>query len=217
MWVTVQVEDAAALCKGWQNCQAHKLKRYLEMDRNSNFKELSRNDKKQNPDRNDQCHFHATTETCKHAFGLWLSCINCNMQIVHLVFNHHVTITALCKVSTIQLSCINHYRLRAYNVNSCTNNNDNYMPWPSNMWRVSYVIPCTNNNDIYRPKPNKMWRVSGVFHTLRELPALIFRNWVHFKQIYAYMSYIIYVKYNYYTYILLKMQQTLSYLRLKWW
>ena len=53
----------------------------------------------------------------------------CNMQIVHLayhhnvltvtfksshlVFNPNVTIPALCKVSTIQLSCINHYSLRA--------------------------------------------------------------------------------------------------------
>ena len=58
----------------------------------------------------------------------------------------------------------------------------------------------------------------GLIHSLRELPALIFRNWVHFKQIYVYVLYIIYViyvKYNYYTYILLKMQQTLSYLRLK--
>ena len=44
----------------------------------------------------------------------------------------------------------------------------------------------------------------------------IFRNYVHFKQIYIYMLcliYVIYVKYNYYTSILLKMQQTLSYLR----
>ena len=55
------------------------------------------------------------THTCnmKFTFGLWSSCINCNMLIVHLVFNHHVTIPASCKVSTIQLSCINHYRLRA--------------------------------------------------------------------------------------------------------
>ena len=59
-----------------------------------------------------------------------------NMQIVHLAydddvltvtFNHHVTIPASCKVSTIRLSCINHYGLRAYSVNSCTNNNDIYM------------------------------------------------------------------------------------------
>ena len=53
----------------------------------------------------------------------------------------------------------------------------------------------------------------NVHSSLRELPALIFRNWVNFKQIYVlmlYIIYVIYVKYNYYTYILLKMQQTLS-------
>ena len=61
------------------------------------------------------------------AFGLWSSCTDCNKQIAHLVFNHHVTIPASCKVSTIQLSCINHYKLRAYSVNSCANNNDIYM------------------------------------------------------------------------------------------
>ena len=70
MWVTVQDEDAAAICNGWQNCQAHKLKRYVDTDRNSNCKEHSRNEKKRNPNRTDQCHFRATTVTCKHAFGL---------------------------------------------------------------------------------------------------------------------------------------------------
>ena len=105
MQFTVQDEDTAAICKGRQNCQAHKLKRYVNTDRNSNCKELSRNDKKRNRRWNEQCHFHATTVTCKHAFGLWPSCINSNTQIVHLVFNHHVTIPASCKVSMIQLSC----------------------------------------------------------------------------------------------------------------
>ena len=149
MQFTVQDEDTATICKGRQNCLAHKLKRYVDMDRNVNWKELSRNEKKRNPNRNDQCHFHATTVTCKHAFGLWSSWINCNMQIIHLVFNHHVTIPASWKVSMIQLSCINHYRLRAYSGNSCTNNNNNYMHYLSNTWRVSGVFPCTNNNDIY--------------------------------------------------------------------
>ena len=37
------------------------------------------------------------------------------------------------------------------------------------------------------------WHIT--YQTLRELPALIFRNWVHFKQIYIYMLYIIYVIY----------------------
>ena len=67
--------------------------------------------------------------SCTHA---------CNMQIVHLaydhhvltvtckssiwVFNHHVTIPASCEVSTIQLSCINSYVLQAYGVIPFINN-----------------------------------------------------------------------------------------------
>ena len=127
MQFTDQDEDAAAICKGLQNCQAYKLKRYVDTGRNSNCKELSRNENKRNLNPNDQHHFHATTVTCKHAFCLWPSCINCDMQIVQLVFNRHVTISASCKVSMKQLSSINHYRLRAYSVNSCTNKNDDYM------------------------------------------------------------------------------------------
>ena len=64
--------------------------------------------------------------------------------------------------------------------------------------KQNYKIQLTNN------KLQMAWLTSS----LRELPALIFRNWVHFKQIYVYMLYIIYViyvKYDYYTYILLKM------------
>ena len=44
--------------------------------------------------------------------------------------------------------------------------------------------------------------------TLRELPALIFWNYVHFKQIYVSMLLCNIYKYTYYTNILLKMHQT---------
>ena len=52
---------------------------------------------------------------------------NHNMKIVQLVYNPHVPKHVLCKVYMIQLSCINPYRLRAYGVIPCTNNNDIYI------------------------------------------------------------------------------------------
>ena len=47
MWVTVQDKDAAEICKGLQICEAHKRKRYVDTDRNSICRELSRNEQKQ--------------------------------------------------------------------------------------------------------------------------------------------------------------------------
>ena len=37
MWVTVQDEDTPAICKRTANYQDHKIKSYVDMDRNSNL------------------------------------------------------------------------------------------------------------------------------------------------------------------------------------
>ena len=56
----------------------------------------------------------------------------------------------------------------------------------SNLQTVSYVYKLSAK--VVR-KEQKCIILKVIYCTLRELPALIFRNWVHFKQIYILMLY----------------------------
>ena len=69
MWVTVQDEDTPAICKGWQIVKTTKSSDMWTRIETQICKELDRNERKQNLNRNDQ---------------LLIPCNYCDMQFVHL-------------------------------------------------------------------------------------------------------------------------------------
>ena len=69
MWVTVQDEDTPAICKGRQIVKTTKSSDMWTRIETQICRELDRNEKKQNLNRNDQ---------------LLIPCNYCDMQFVHL-------------------------------------------------------------------------------------------------------------------------------------
>ena len=73
MWVTVQDEDTPAICKRWQIVKTTKLRDMWTRIETQICKELHRNEKKRNLNRNDQ---------------LLIPCNYCNIQFVHLPLSY---------------------------------------------------------------------------------------------------------------------------------
>ena len=109
MWVTVQDEDTPSICKGRQIIKKTKSRdmwTLIELKSAKNSAETRRN---KIQTWNIQCKFYATTITC-NSYIYHHYVLTCNMQKY-----------TSGKVSTIQLSCINQYRLLVYSINICTN------------------------------------------------------------------------------------------------
>ena len=101
MWVRVQDEVTVQDENTEANYQdQYHYKRYVDTYRNSNA--LGRNEKKRDPDVNNQCHFYATTVISK--VGISASLPTCNMQIC-IGRNCHVLITT-------RFICTNQIKIR---------------------------------------------------------------------------------------------------------
>ena len=129
MWVPVLLHSSRRgytwNLRRMPNCQDHKIKRYVDTDRNSNLQRTrQKREEKKFQLKRSVVKFHATNVTCNSGI-FHHQVLTCNMQNIHqarsLRYNCHVSINVDCEYTvliTISFPCTNHI---------LNNNHVNYM------------------------------------------------------------------------------------------